>query len=115
MALHDAIQTDARFAPLFPPELDIVLWAVRASTAREASALARRVFDVAAKRDLHLALATIPRAMAEPAAAVRNWDADDILCLRACVMKPEHREWMPEILNRLRVAADDLCGFRSGS
>lgn len=115
MTLYDALQTEARFAPLFPPELDIVLWAVRASTAREASALARRVFDAAAKHDLHLALATIPRAMAEPAAAVRDWDADDILCLRACVMKPEHREWMPEILNRLRVAADDLCGVRSGS
>ena len=115
MALHDALQKDARFAPLFPPELDIVLWAVRASTAREASALARRVFEAAARRDLHLALATIPRAMAEPAAAVRNWDADDILCLRACVMKPEHRAWMPEILNRLRIAADDLCGARSGT
>ena len=113
MGLHDALQTDARFAPLFPPELDIVLWAVRASTAREASALARRVFEVAARRDLHLALATIPRAMAGPAAAVRNWDADDILCLRACVMKPEHREWLPEILNRLQAAADDVCGPRS--
>jgi len=113
MGLHDALQTDARFAPLFPPELDIVLWAVRASTAREASALARRVFEAAAKRDLHLALATIPRAMAEPAAPVRNWDAADILCLRACVMKPEHREWLPEILNRLQAAADDVCGPRS--
>jgi glutamate/tyrosine decarboxylase-like PLP-dependent enzyme len=113
MGLHDALQTDARFAPLFPPELDIVLWAVRASTAREASALARRVFDAAARRDLHLALATIPRAMAEPAAPVRNWDAADILCLRACVMKPEHREWLPEILNRLQAAADDVCGPRS--
>jgi hypothetical protein len=27
------------------------------------------------------------------------------LCLRACVMKPEHREWMPEILKRLSLAA----------
>ena len=113
MGLHDALQTDARFAPLFPPELDIVLWAVRASTTREASALARRVFETAARRDLHLALATIPRAMAEPATPVRNWDAADILCLRACVMKPEHREWLPEILNRLQAAADDVCGLRS--
>ena len=51
--------------------------------------------------------------MAEPAGPVRNWDADDILCLRACVMKPEHREWLPEILNRLQAADDDVCGPRS--
>jgi hypothetical protein len=29
------------------------------------------------------------------------WDADTITCLRACVMKPQHREWLPEILKRL--------------
>jgi len=25
----------------------------------------------------------------------------------ACAMKPEHRDWMPEILQRLRAAAGD--------
>jgi len=32
------------------------------------------------------------------------WDADEILCLRACVMKPEHMEWLPEIVKRLEGA-----------
>jgi glutamate/tyrosine decarboxylase-like PLP-dependent enzyme len=101
LMLHGAIEKDPRFAPLFAPELDIVTWAVRADSASESSAKARRVFEEAAKHDLHLALATFPRRMVEPCGAVRERDADDVTCLRACAMKPEHREWMPEILGRL--------------
>ena len=103
---HQSIQEDRRFAALLPPELDIVVWAVRAETASESSARARRIFDAAAELDLHMALASFPRVMLEPSNPVSRWDADEIVCLRACAMKPEHREWMPEILNRLRAAAD---------
>jgi hypothetical protein len=78
---------------------------VRAGSASESSTRARAIFDAAAGRDLHLALATFPRAMLAAAAPVRDWDRDEITCLRACVMKPEHREWMEEILRRLDAAA----------
>lgn len=107
LLLHEAVARDERFATPFPPELDIVIWAVRARSASESSARARRLFDAAAKRDLHLALASFPRTMLEPAAPVAQWDADEIVCLRACAMKPEHREWMPEVLSRLRAVAGD--------
>jgi glutamate/tyrosine decarboxylase-like PLP-dependent enzyme len=105
LALHAALARDERFAPLFPPELDIVVWAVRAPTATESSRRARALFDVAAANDLHLALATFPRVLAAGARPVSEWDAESITCLRSCVMKPEHREWMPEILRRLEAAA----------
>jgi glutamate/tyrosine decarboxylase-like PLP-dependent enzyme len=103
--LHRSLNQDARFAPLFPPELDIVVWAIRAETASESSARARRI-SAAANRDLHLALATFPRVMLEGSAPVARWDAGEIVCLRACVMKPDHREWMPEILTRLDAATN---------
>jgi glutamate/tyrosine decarboxylase-like PLP-dependent enzyme len=105
LALHEALARDRRFAPLAAPELDIVAWAVRAGTATASSALARRLFDAAARADLHLALAEFPRLMVESAEPVDRWDTGRILCLRACVMKPEQRDWMPEILDRLRQAA----------
>jgi glutamate/tyrosine decarboxylase-like PLP-dependent enzyme len=105
MALHTALRSDPHFVPLSEPELDIVVWAVRANSSRDASSSARAVFDAAAARDLHLALATLPRSMAEPASPVAAWNTDAIVCLRACVMKPEHREWMPEIVRRLGEAA----------
>ena len=101
LALHRALTADARFVPLFGPELDILVWAPRARTASEASARTRRVFDAVAARDLHLAVATFPRAMVEPAGGIEVWDGETVACLRACAMKPEHREWVPEILARL--------------
>lgn len=104
LMLYNALQEEERFVPLFPPELDIVTWAVRAQRATESSARARQIFDAAAAGDLHLALATFPRNMVEPAAPVSKWDTEDIACLRACVMKPEHLEWMSEILKRLRAS-----------
>ena len=105
LMLYDALQKEERFAPLFKPELDIVVWAVRARTASESSAQAREIFDAAAKNNLHLALATFPREMVESSAAITEWDSETVTCLRACVMKPEHLEWLPEILKRLRSAS----------
>jgi glutamate/tyrosine decarboxylase-like PLP-dependent enzyme len=110
LALYRALCDDARFAPLAAPELDIVVWAVRGKTSSEASGRARAVFNAAAKHDLHLALATFPRSMATAAAPVETWDDDHITCLRACVMKPEHREWIPEISRRLTSALDSTLG-----
>jgi glutamate/tyrosine decarboxylase-like PLP-dependent enzyme len=109
--LHDALRDDLRFAPLFVPELDIVAWAARAESASRSSALARETFAEAAKRDLHLALASFPRVMLDACEPVKRWDADSITCLRACAMKPEHRDWMPAILDRFRQAADAAFGL----
>lgn len=107
LELHAALSGDARFAPLFEPELDIVVWAVRALTAGDSSARARSHFDAAERHGLHLALATFPRLMLEACRPVERWDSDTITCLRACVMKPEHRDWMPEILKRMQLATDE--------
>jgi len=106
LTLYRALKADSRYAPLFEPELDIVVWAVRAETASASSAKARRVFAAAAEHDLHLALASFRRAILDASAPVSRWDADEIVCLRACAMKPEHREWMPEILRRLDAVAE---------
>lgn len=101
LALHRSLAEDTRFVPLFPPQLDIVVWAVRADTASQASLRAHALHAAARKRDLHLSLVTLPKAMLEPSDPVRAWDTETLVCLRACVMKPEHREWMSEILTRL--------------
>ncbi len=104
LLLHRELEQDAQFVPLFDPQLDIVTWAVRAQSASASSDMAQKIFDAAAEQDLHLALASFPRAMCETAAVVEEWDAEQLTCLRACAMKPEHCEWMPEIVKRLRSA-----------
>ena len=105
LALHARLRADGRFAAAFEPELDIVVWGLRAADAREASARARRVFEEAARLDLHLALAELPPRFFGPRAGSRDVGAT-ITVLRSVLMKPEHREWLDEIWQRLDEAAD---------
>jgi tyrosine decarboxylase / aspartate 1-decarboxylase len=104
LALHGYLKRSNEFVPLLDPELDIVVWAVRAETSSEASTRAQRFFDSAAKQDVHLALAKFPRQMAERSGTVERWDTEDLTCLRVCVMKAEHGEWLSEITRRLERA-----------
>ena len=103
---HDALSRDARFLPAFPPELDIVIWIPRAKSASEASARSRRIFEEAARRNLHLALAELPAEFFELERAGIARDRETVTCLRSVLMKPEHREWTPRILAILGEAAD---------
>jgi tyrosine decarboxylase / aspartate 1-decarboxylase len=64
------------------------------------------VFDEAARRNLHLALAQLPAAFfdLETAGVVR--DADRITCLRSVLMKPTHRAWVDAIWGILVESTD---------
>ena len=106
--MAESLAADERFVPFARPETDIVVWGVRSPTASVASTRARAIMEAAAERDLHLAVATFPRALFESRGVVDEWDADSINCLRMCVMKPEHHEWTAEILSRLFAATDDV-------
>lgn len=101
LALHAYLDGHPHLAPLASPQLDIVCAVMRAPTASESSRRARALFDAAADNDLHLALASFPRALCEDAGAVEHFDADTVTCLRMCLMKPEHAAWMPRIIERL--------------
>jgi len=95
--LHARLEADARFWTPFRPELDIVVWTLWAARATESSDLARRVFEEAARRDLHLAVAELPAAFFDSDGAGVRRDRDRITCLRSVLMKPEHRDWVPRI------------------
>jgi glutamate/tyrosine decarboxylase-like PLP-dependent enzyme len=100
LRLHDIIASDPRFVAGPEPELDIVVWAVRAPSIVESSQRAQEVFDRAAERGLHLALAHLP-ARFFPGAAWPDSGSDTVTCLRSVLMKPEHLAWVDEIGRRL--------------
>lgn len=101
--LYFRLVNDERFIMGIGPELDIVVWAVRAATVAECSRLARATFTEAARDGLHLALADLPAAWfgfdAEPPGAT-------VTCLRSVLMKPEHLDWLDQIWIRLADATD---------
>jgi len=97
LALYEKARVDQRFITAFAPELDIVIWAPRAARVSDASATARRIFEEAARRRLHLALADLPIRFFDLEAAGMEVDRETITCLRSVLMKPEHEAWIDDI------------------
>jgi len=102
LELYRRVRQDERFVTGSPPELDIVVWAPRAKRISEASALSQLIFSEAARRQLHLAIVTLPVDLIDGQDMQR--DADSIVCLRSVLMKPEHREWVDRIWSILDAA-----------
>ncbi len=107
--LYDRLRSDDRFITPFPPELDIVVWAPAAETVTKASALSRAIFNEAAKRNLHLALAELPAAFFDLESVGMAKDSETITCLRSVLMKPEHVKWIDGIWKVL-VEATEIAG-----
>ncbi len=93
------------------PELDIVVWKLRAETGARASDLAQRIFAACATRDLHLALVQLPLSWFQPAGSEANGDEHRLVtCLRSVLKKPEHEAWLDRIWERLTAACEDVLG-----
>jgi glutamate/tyrosine decarboxylase-like PLP-dependent enzyme len=101
LELNRRIAADPRFfAPIASPQLDILFWTVRNPDPASASALAQRIFDEAAKLDLHLALANLPIRFF-PHQTFPGHSTGTVACLRSVLMKPEHLAWVDPIWQRL--------------
>ena len=100
---------DAHFQPLSagPPELDIVVWKLAASSAEEASERAQQIFAACALRNLHLALVQLPQHWFQPASG-RLPAAQTVTCLRSVLMKPEHQSWLDRIWKAYSDACNDV-------
>ena len=107
LRLFGLIQTEPRYLTAFPPELDIIIWAPRARTASEISRRSRDVFERAAAMDLHLALVKIPEELLAYYWPEVEMDDSHVTCLRSCLMKPEHLDWVERIWAIVRVLAEE--------
>ena len=111
LELDRRLRTDqaGRFQPLAAgaPELDIVVWRMKGETPECSSELAQQVFDACAVRDLHLALAQMPRRWFEPDLSSAG-SAESVTCLRSVLMKPEHEAWLDAIWERLTAACAEV-------
>jgi glutamate/tyrosine decarboxylase-like PLP-dependent enzyme len=104
--LYGRLRADARFVAAFPPELDIVIFAPRAATVSEASERARQIFNAAAGKNLHLAIAQLPVTFLGANLGAMKRDRETIRYLRSVLMKPEHKDWIGRIWELLSAAAD---------
>jgi glutamate/tyrosine decarboxylase-like PLP-dependent enzyme len=114
LKLHQRLKESPYFiSPASPPQLDIVFWSVRAATPEASSALAQLIFDEAARRDLHLAVAKLPVRFFPQSSwqnSPQNGLQTTLTCLRSVLMKPEHLLWLDQIGQRLDAAAVAMIG-----
>jgi len=105
LELDRRLRADERFVALaaHPPELDIVVWALRATDPRKASEQAQKVFDACAAQGLHLALVQLPGSWFDA-----EWSGKSVTCLRSVLMKPEHEAWLGAIWEKLQHASEEL-------
>jgi tyrosine decarboxylase/aspartate 1-decarboxylase len=112
--LDRRLRSDSRFNALAAgrPELDIVVWKIRASASAQASELAKKIFAACAARDLHLALVQLPESWFAPAlSAPANGDSPEtVTCLRSVLMKPEHEAWLDTIWRKITAACAEVLG-----
>src|SRR6266849_6319242 len=113
LALFEKLRADARFVTTFAPELDIVVFAPKATSVSEASVLSRKVFEAAAKHDLHLAVAELPVRFWEANLGAMKRDRETLTCLRSVLMKTEHFDWIDRIWDLLSSSAHEILGFRN--
>ncbi len=113
LALFEKLRADERFVTAFPPELDIVVFFPRAESASEASILSRKMFEAAAKRNLHLAVAELPIHFWEANLGAMKRDRETLTCLRSVLMKPEHLDWIPRIWELLSTSTGEVLAARA--
>jgi tyrosine decarboxylase/aspartate 1-decarboxylase len=101
LALYKKLRASDKFIPAFEPELDIIIFVPSAKTQTtsltEISAESRRIFESAASKNLHLALAELPVAFFQNLPATVRRDKPTVTALRSVLMKPEHAQWLNQI------------------
>ena len=111
--LYARIIQDRRLLAMLPPELDIVTWAPKAEKISVISQLSVQLFETAAHHNLHLALFKCSVDKLPPAWQSVEKDQDTVTCLRSCLMKPEHVDWLDQIWQILDSCLDKL--LKSGA
>jgi glutamate/tyrosine decarboxylase-like PLP-dependent enzyme len=102
------LQKSKYLLPLMDPELDIVVYAVKAPDSSTSSDRARRLFSRAAENDLHLALIELPTKLVRHYVPQLVNNSETVFCLRSVLMKPEHLDWIDRIVDLLETSAAEI-------
>jgi tyrosine decarboxylase/aspartate 1-decarboxylase len=66
------------------------------------------LFERAAASNLHMAKANLPKYILKHYWPRLEWDREHVTCLRACLMKPEHLDWIDRLWAALDGAMNDV-------
>ena len=104
---HERLAASNYYQPMMTPELDIVVYMPEADDAQTVSKRTRHVFSSAAEKGLHLAMIELPVELVSRFAPGLAANAETVTCLRSVLMKPEHADWLDQIMTILEAAAQE--------
>ena len=82
---------------IIEPETNIVIWAPEGKSATEISRLSQLLFDRAAEAGLYLATIKLSSEWLSRHWSDVDFDEATVLCMRSCLMKAEHLDWLDQI------------------
>ena len=93
LEFYARLRADDRFVTAFAPELDIVIFLPQSHSVSLSAARSRQIFEAAALRNLHLAVAELPLNFLPTRRLdlVRDSAGQPSTCLRSVLMKAEHK------------------------
>ncbi|MEB3197521.1 MAG: aminotransferase class V-fold PLP-dependent enzyme [Candidatus Sericytochromatia bacterium] len=120
LAWAGLIEASPHLQLVMPPDLDIVAFFPTGAgwTASAISTETEQIFQLL-MRDAHepvyLATARLPRALVAPHAPQLVWDQEELLVLRACLIKPEHELVIPWLHARVERYASPPEAWEAGA
>jgi tyrosine decarboxylase / aspartate 1-decarboxylase len=108
LELHKRLSGDSRFKTLLPPELDIVVWALKGDKASLISENTERFREIAASNQIYPAKLKYPTKHLKKGWKDIDLDAEYVTCLRTCLDQPEHLEWIDNIWKLIVKTADEV-------
>ncbi len=106
LMLAEKIKSDKRFKLILEPELDIVVWVINGKNTKEISELSRKFFSKAEENKLYLSILNYPSSKIQDKEILIN--SENVTCLRSCLMKPEHLDWIDELWNRIEKTMNEI-------
>jgi glutamate/tyrosine decarboxylase-like PLP-dependent enzyme len=110
LVLYDRVRSDGRFRTFLEPELDILVWAPTGDSASLISKRSQSIFKAAAEQQLHLATFSYPSVLLQNRWQDVDFDQPNVICLRSCLMKPEHLDWVDAIWKILVEVTEQFAG-----
>jgi hypothetical protein len=90
--------------------LDILVWAPTGDSASLISKRSQSIFKAAAEQQLHLATFSYPSVLLQNRWQDVDFDQPNVICLRSCLMKPEHLDWVDAIWKILVEVTEQFAG-----
>jgi tyrosine decarboxylase / aspartate 1-decarboxylase len=106
--LFSRLSKESRFKTIFAPELDIVIWTLKGDKTSQISERTEEFLERAAVNQLYPAKFKYPTKYLKKVWKGIEFDSENVTCLRSCLDKPEHLDWMDEIWKLVDKTADEV-------